>query len=93
MGVSGAYENRIGGNAGPRSDALADVVGDASADRQQVDAGDRDLVDAVVEHECLRCEVVVHAVVGADAAAVPEHREAARRIELYARGAGTKGLM
>src|SRR5208282_5150057 len=87
---SGANQNRIGRNASPRSDALADVVGDASANRQQVDASDCDLANAVIEYECLRREIVVHAVVGTDAAAISEHREAARGIELYARGAGTK---
>src|SRR5208282_2534957 len=91
MGVSGANQNRIGRDAGLGCDALADVVGDALAEREKIDAGDGDLPVTVAEHERLRGEIVVHALVAADAAAVTEHREADGRIELYPRGAGAEG--
>ena len=91
MGVSGANQDRIGGDAGVCGDALADVVGDANPDRENVNAGDCDFRAAVLEHERIRGEVVVHAGVAADATAVAEHREADGRIELYSRGAGVEG--
>src|SRR4029077_10085063 len=72
-------------------DAFANVVGDANPERKKVDAGDRDFVHAVAQHQCLRGEVVMHAGVRAHAVAITEHRETGGRIEFHARGAGVKG--
>src|ERR1035437_2752365 len=91
MSVSGANQDRIGGDAGACADALADVVGDALSERENVNAGDGDFRAAVIEHERLRGEVVVHAGVAADAIAVADHRETDGRVELYSRGAGVEG--
>ena len=91
MGVSGANQDRFGGDAGDCGDAAAYVVGDANPDRENVNAGDCDFRAAVIEHERLRCEVIVHAGVAADAIAVAEHRETDGRIELYSCGAGVEG--
>ena len=91
MGVSGANQDRIGGDAGVGGDALADVVGDANPNRENVNAGDGDFRAAVLEHERIRGEVVVHAGRRADAVAVAMHRETDRRVELYSRGAGVEG--
>src|SRR5271163_3188139 len=91
MGVCGADQDRIGGDAGACGGAFADVVGDADAEREQIDIDDGYLVGAVAEHQRLRGEVVVHAEVAADAAAVAEHRQADGRVELNARGACVEG--
>ena len=47
MSVRRANQDRIGGDVGLRGDALADVVGDANAEREQVNADDRDLARAI----------------------------------------------
>ena len=94
MGVSGANQDRIGGDAGAGGNALADVAGDTIANREKINAGDRDggpAVAAGAEHKRLRGEVVMHARVAADAGAIAKHREADGRIELYSRGTGVEG--
>src|SRR5215469_5964705 len=90
MSVSGADENRIGLEVCLRGDASADVVGDADADCEQVDAGDRDLVLAVAQDERLGGQVVVHAGIAADAVGVADHRKPRRRIQSDAGCAGVE---
>src|SRR5580704_8911401 len=91
MRVRRANQDRIGRDAGARGDAFANLVSDANPDCENVDAGYRDFVYPVAQHERLRGEVVMDAGVAADAIAVTEHRQADRRLEFHACSSGEEG--
>src|ERR1700688_1209868 len=88
MGVRCADHDRVGADVRLCGDALADVVGDALPDRENVDAGKSNLTRAVAQHDRLRREIVVHAGRAADSIAVTGHCETEWRLQPYSCRAG-----